>query len=287
MILVTGATGHVGADLVAQLAALGSQRVRAMTRRPDPPTAARGVEWIRADADDEASLDVAFRGVDRAFLMSAQSMGAAERPTHVPRLVDAAVRAGVEHVVLLSVFSGTAGDDPIASWCRQIEDAVTGSKLGWTILRPGRFMSNALQWARMIRRGDEVSLPFARRRAASIDPADIAAVAELALTAEPHRDAIYQLTGPEALTPIDELAVLAKLLERPLRAVEPSLAEIRAGMERIGLPATVIEAIFARTLTSEGEEPLPTFTRLLGRPPTTFERWARAHISSFQVEESH
>jgi uncharacterized protein YbjT (DUF2867 family) len=286
MILVTGATGHVGAELVAQLAARGAGPVRTMTRRPDSVTPVPGVTVVRGDADDPDSLAAAFAGVDRTFLMSAQQVGATPVPTHLPRLVEAAVRAGVEHVVLLSVYSGGSGDDPIADWTRRIEDAVTGSGLAWTLLRPGRFMSNALQWAPQIRRGDEVSIPFARRPAASIDPADIASVAAMALTAPAsagHRGAAYQLSGPQVLTPVEELAVLGELLRRPLRAVEPPLDAVRAGMIRSGVPAEVVEAVVTRTAHSdEGTTALPTVERLLGRPPTPFATWATTHLHHFR-----
>lgn len=286
MILVTGATGHVGAELVAQLAARGAAPVRAMTRRPDSLTPVPGVTVVRGDPDDPDSLAAAFAGVDRAFLMSAQQVRATPAPTHVPRLVQAAVRAGVEHLVLLSVYSGGSGGDPIADWSRRIEDAVTGSGLAWTLLRPGRFMSNALQWAPQIRRGDETTIPFARRRAASIDPADIASVAALALTAPAsagHLGAAYQLSGPEVLTPVEELAVLAELLRRPLRAVEPPLDAVRAGMVRSGMAAEVVEAIVARTVHGdEGTTVLPTVGRLLGRPAAPFAQWAVSHLHHFR-----
>src|SRR5205823_3882166 len=122
-------------------------------------------------------IDEAMKGADRAFLMSVQQPGGAERPTHDLQAVAAARRAGARHVVKLSVFDGGSSDDVIAAWVREAEGAVVDSGMDWTLLRPGRFMSNALQWAPMIRRSDTVTIPFAHRPAASIDPADIAAVA--------------------------------------------------------------------------------------------------------------
>jgi hypothetical protein len=90
------------------------------------------------------------------------------------------------------------------------------------------------------------------------------------------------MSGPEVLAPIDELAVLAELLHRPLRAIEPPLDTVRAGMARGGVPDEVIDAIVARTVGSdEGTELLPTIARLLDRPPGTFARWAARHIHRF------
>src|SRR6266508_6998435 len=79
--------------------------------------------------------------------------------------------------------------------------SVTGRGFGYTLLRPGRFASNAAQWAPMIRRGDTVMIPFGTRPAAPIDHADVAAVAVAAFTSDRHRGAAYRLSGPQVLTP--------------------------------------------------------------------------------------
>jgi uncharacterized protein YbjT (DUF2867 family) len=252
-----------------------------MTRWPDRYPAAPHVHPVAGDADDPASLAAVFAGIDRAFLMSAQVPGVELRPTHVPHLVDAAQRGGVRHVVLLSVYSGGEGGDVLADWWRNVESAVIGSAMTWTLLRPGRFMSNAVQWAPQIRGGDAIALPFAHQPAASIDPADIAAVAAAALTTDDHRGAAYRLTGPEVLTPLQELAVLAELLHRPLRAVEPPLAEVRAGMESGGVPRAVVDAVLRRTVDDEGTDVLPTVADVLGRPPASFRDWAVRHLDRF------
>jgi uncharacterized protein YbjT (DUF2867 family) len=280
MIVVTGATGHVGSALAAQLAA-SREPVRAMTRRPSAATFPPGVEVVYGDAEDRASLDMAFRGADRAFLMSAQAPGSAEHPTQDLALVEAARRAGVRQVVKLSVYDGGETDDVIGAWHREAEAAVTASRMEWTLLRPGRFMSNALQWASEIRRGDTVHIPFAHRPAAPIDPADIAAVAALLLTTGAGRTTSYQLSGPEVLTPSDELELLGKALGRSLRLIEPDVEATRAGMLTGGMPAAVVDAIVARVGGSEGAAVLPTVTQLLGRPPATFSTWATAHAAAF------
>jgi uncharacterized protein YbjT (DUF2867 family) len=207
------------------------------------------VELVYGDCEDPASLDAAFDGADRAFLMSAQTTGSAEHPTHDLHLVQAAQRAGVRHVVKLSVYSGGCGHDAISAWHREAEAAVMSSGIGWTLLRPGRFMSNALGWRPMIQRGETVRVPFARRPAASIDPADV--------------------------------AILAEVLNRPLWLVEPSVEEAKAGMLAAGMPVPVVEAAIARVLDGkEGTELLPTVAQILGRPPASFAQWA-AHAALF------
>ncbi len=105
MILVTGASGHVGTELVMQLVALG-EAVRAMTRRPEALRAEAGVETVAGDFTDPASLDAALNGVDRVFAMSAQPAGSEATPTHDLALAAACRRAGVRRIVKLSILRG-------------------------------------------------------------------------------------------------------------------------------------------------------------------------------------
>jgi uncharacterized protein YbjT (DUF2867 family) len=283
MILVTGATGHVGGELVRRLAAAG-EPVRAMTRRPAEARLPEGVQAVYGDADDPGSLAAAFAGAEGAFLMSAQAVGTASAPTHDLALAEAAARAGVRRVVKLSVLDGGAGTDPIARWHATAEAAVTDPARGWawTLLRPGRFMSNALQWAAQLRAGDEVNIPFADRPAASVDPGDVAEVAAQALTSDEHGGRTYELSGPESLTPAAELSILGGVLGRDLRLVEVPEEAARMGMECYGFPPEVVDAIMRRTLGSDrGAEVLPTIEKLLGRRARTFAEWAGVHAGAF------
>ncbi|MEU0947011.1 NAD(P)H-binding protein [Streptomyces canus] len=284
MILVTGATGHVGSELARRLVAAG-EPVRAMTRRPAEARLPAGAEAVYGDAADPASLEAAFAGADGVFLMSAQAVGTAPEPTHDLALAAAAQRAGVSRVVKLSTLDGGTGDDPIARWQRTAEAAVTDPARGfaWTLLRPGRFMSNALQWAGQLRAGDEVAIPFADRPAASIDPADLADIAAAALTSTAeHAGATYELSGPQSLTATEELAILGEVLRRDLHVRPVPTDAARAGMARYGFPPEVVDAIMRRTLDGDrGAEVLPTVEKVLGRPARTFAQWAQAHREEF------
>jgi uncharacterized protein YbjT (DUF2867 family) len=284
MILITGATGHVGRELVAQLAARGEE-VRAMTRRPEAAHLADGVEIVQGDFDDPASVERALAGVDRLFLMSAQPVGSSDGPSHDLTVVDAARRASVAHIVMLSVLGGGGDDpsDPIARWHRIAETAVRQSGASWTLLRPGRFMSNALQWAPAIRRGGKVYVPFASRPAAPIDPADIARVALHALTEPGHDARAYELSGPEILTPAGELDILAATIGRSLDIVDVPPEAARDGMVRGGMPPGVADAILARIAAGDhGAAVLPTVQQVTGRLPHTFAVWASVHAAEFR-----
>lgn len=283
MIVVTGATGNVGSEIVALLAASG-RPVRAMTRRPGEVRLPEGVETVYGDAADPASLDEAFRGAEGAFLMTTQQMGTAPHPTHGINLAEAASRASLQRVVQLSSFA--VGANGLFRWYAEAEAAVAGTGIDYTILKPGRFMSNALQWAPMIRHGDEVHVPFATKPAASIDPADIAAIAVAALTTGAHRNTACQLSGPQVLTPAEELEILAETLQRPLHLIELSTGQAKAGMRASGMPPGIVDEMITNYLeTDVGAHVLPEMHRLLGRQPNTFAQWARNHASAFTFQE--
>jgi uncharacterized protein YbjT (DUF2867 family) len=293
VIAVVGATGWVGSALVGCLAD-GGEAVRALTRDPGRWTDQAGsagpagpaLEVVAADADAPDGLAGAFDGARAAFLMSDQRIVPGGRPTRLERLVEAAVRAGVEHLVLLSVLSGSSGSDVVGAWNAAAEATVTGAGVPWTLLRPGRFFANAAHWARSVRAGEPVPLGFARRVAAGIDPADVAAVAAAALTDPSSATGTSpQLTGPEPLRPLDELAILGEVLGRPLQARELTPAETRRAMIAGGQAPEVVDAVVARSVEDgvegEGAEPSPHLAGLLGRPARRFEDWARGHAGRF------
>jgi uncharacterized protein YbjT (DUF2867 family) len=281
VIAVVGATGWVGSALVGELAARG-ESVRALTRRPEG-WSGPSVEVVAADADVPDGLAGAFDGARAAFLMSDQRIVPDGRPTRLERLVGAAVAAGVEHLVLLSVLSGSSGTDVVGAWNATAETTVTASGVAWTLLRPGRFFANAAHWARSVRAGEPVPMGFAHRVAAGIDPADVAAVAAAALV-DPASSAgtAPRLTGREPLNALDELAILGEVLGRPLRARELTPEEVRRGMVASGQAHEVADAIVARSVEGEeGAEPSPDVAGLLGRPARRFEDWAREHAGLF------
>lgn len=178
MILVLGATGTTGGEVARQLIAAG-ERPRLLVRSPAKAHAFEGkAEIVAGDLDDERSLPAAMRGVDRLYLMSTGT-NFLELETNA---VTAAKKAGVRHVVKLSVFGA---DDPrvmFSHWHHAAEQVLTTSGLAWTMLRPGNFMSNSLAWAPTIKTQGVFHQPSGPGRWAAIDPADISAVAVKALT---------------------------------------------------------------------------------------------------------
>ncbi|MGW3570070.1 NAD(P)H-binding protein [Streptomyces sp. NPDC000941] len=276
MILVTGATGNVGSELVGALAEAGEQ-VRALTRNPSaagllPP----GVEPVAGDLNRPQSLADALAGVSGIFLLPGYQ--------DMPELLAQARQAGVKRVVLLSGGSAALADldNAVSRYMTLSERAVRESGLSWTFLRPRSFMSNALRWLPQLAVGDEVRVPFPGVRTAAIDPYDIAAVAVPALLTDDHDGRIHELTGPESLLPADQVAVLAKVLGRDLQSHGLTDAEAREDMSRT-MPAEYVDAFFGFFVdgTLDESSTYPTVRDVTGREPRTFEQWARAHVGEF------
>lgn len=276
MILVTGATGNVGKELVSQLATT-NQRVRALVRNPAGSALPANVEPVAGDLDRPQSLAAALDGVRGAFLLG----GHRDMPGLLARLR----QAGVEHVVLLSSRSVVGGDptNAIVRMWMASEEAVRSSGIAWTLVRPSGFASNALRWLPQLRTGDVVRAPFANAAIASIDPHDIAAVARLALTTEGHESRSYALSGPEAQLPGRQVEILGKVLGRELRFEAQPDDEARTELAR-SAPADVVEAFFRFFVKGEFDDAVisPTVEEVTGEAPRTFEQWARAHRADFQ-----
>jgi uncharacterized protein YbjT (DUF2867 family) len=273
MILVTGAAGNVGGELVRTLAEAGVP-VRALTRSAAPGRFPLSAEAVAGDLNDPASLGPALEGADAVFLL----------PGYADILVGAR-RAGVRRVVQLSGMSAGSGDmsNAITAYMAASEQAARDSGLAWTILRPAMFMSNTFQWRPQLRAGDVVRAPFGQVRAAVTDPADIAAVAALALTTPGHEAHVYELSGPEPLTAADRVAVLGQVLGRVLRFEAQSDEDARTEMSAT-TPARYVDAFFDFYAAGSLDESKvrPAVRELTGRAPRTFSRWATAHAEAFR-----
>jgi uncharacterized protein YbjT (DUF2867 family) len=276
VLLVTGATGNVGREVVAALAARGED-VRAMVRDPARASAPDGVEKVQGDLELPESLTPALAGVRGVFLLGGWS--------DMPGLVRRIERAGVERVVLLTsrCVVGGRSDNPVTRMWLDAEAAVRGSGLGWTVLRPSGYQSNVLRWLPQLKRGEVVRAPWPDVAIAAIDPADVAAAAAVALTEPGHTGAAYALSGPEPLTPGDQVATLARVLERPLRYEPLSDEQARAAMAA-DTPAPYIDAFFRFYSGGEFDDSpvLDSVRRLTGRPPREFAEWARTHAAELR-----
>jgi uncharacterized protein YbjT (DUF2867 family) len=264
MIVVTGARGTIGSALVRELLTRGVE-VRAVTRDP-------------AKIEPRPGLTVATEigKADGVFLLA--PAGPTVPDTDLATL-RAAVDGGARLLVKLSAIGTPEHDDGnlLGSWHRPGEQAVRDSGLAWTILRPTTFASNTLAWASDIRAGRPVRNVFGDGRQGVIDPADVAAVAAQALTADGHAGRVYTLTGPELISVPEQMAELGEVLGTAITTVDvppdeatwlPEMAREGAALVRSGGNAIVTDDV----------------ERVLGRRPGPFRRWAEANQTAFRAQ---
>ncbi|WP_040778672.1 NAD(P)H-binding protein [Nocardia pneumoniae] len=271
MILVTGATGNVGAEVVQALAAAG-EPVRALVRDPQGAAVPEGVEAVAGDLTSPDTLS--FKQVRALFLLPGY-----------PGVAQAAAKAGVEHIVQLSGVSAGTGDasNAITRYMMTSEQEVTECGAAWTILRPCAFASNALRWLPQLRGGNVVRAPFPEVRTASLDPHDLGALAATVLRGNSHKGEILWPTGPEPLTPAQQVAILAEAIGRDLSCQGLTDDEARAEMLET-TPVEYVDAFFDFYVNGAIDESIvrPTVEEILGRPPRTFGQWAVAHADAFR-----
>jgi uncharacterized protein YbjT (DUF2867 family) len=278
VILVTGATGRVGRQLVTQLAAHGAA-VRAVARDPDAAGLPAGVEVVRADLADSGSLAPHLTGIEAAFLLwPFTSPGAAA--DLAPGAVNAIARQ-VPRIVYLSAHAAAGRPD---SFWAQVEHLVEASAAEWTFLRPAGFAANALIWADQIRAGDVVRWPYGAAARSLVHERDLAEVARLALTEDGHAGARYVLTGPARLTQAEQVQAIGMAIGRHLR-----WEELPEDVARKQLAAAFGDAAFADSaldtwagFVRKPEILTTTVQELTGTPARSFGQWAADHADDFR-----
>ncbi|RKH14697.1 SDR family oxidoreductase [Corallococcus sp. CA053C] len=280
MILITGATGNIGKELVTRLAPEGVP-LRIVTRdeRKVAHLDAR-IERIIGNLGDRATVQRALQGVERLFMVSLLT---GEGDAADPMLIEEARRAGVRHVVKISSL-GTNGNSAMGRRHREKERLIEESGMAWTFLRPGSFMSNALQWATPIRTQGTVFTPTADGKLAPIAPGDIAGVAAVALTTAGHEGRIYALTGPELLSAHDQVRILAGVLGKPIKCMDVPVTAAGENVRKSGAPEWMVEGLmelWTAVRTGNGTTRTDEVERLTGRPAQTFEQWCQEHRAAF------
>ncbi|GAA2596620.1 NAD(P)H-binding protein [Winogradskya consettensis] len=269
MFVITGATGNVGRVLVRALTEAGEKVV---------PVSRNG--GVRADLSQPETLRPVVQGAEALFLL-VSGAGAHLDPEAI---LGVARDGGVERVVLLSSqAAGTRPDSGSHAPLRVLENAVQGSGLGWTILRPGGFASNAYAWVEPIRKSRTVAAPFGDVGLPVIDPADIAAVADVVLRTGGHDERVYELTGPELSTPRQRAGDIGVALGEPVTFVEQTRDEAYAQMSAF-MPPPVAEGTLAILGAPTPAEQLvsPHVEQILGRSPRTFAQWAAGNVQAYR-----
>ena len=274
MILVTGATGNVGGNVLRQLLDAG-ERVRALTRDPGTARLPAGVEVVGGDLAEPSTLAGAFDDVHRMFLFPV--------PATAAEVLELAKGAGVERLAVLSSSAVTQpGENFVSVMHRTVEDAVRRSGLAATYVRPGGFATNTLRWAPTVRAEGVVRAPYPDAAMDSIHETDIAAVATAALLDDRHVGAAYQLTGPGSITQAEQVEAIAAATGHPVRLEELTREQARQDMVQV-MPAEIADLVLGYLASSVGTEAevLPTVEQVTGRPGRSYAEWARDHAADF------
>ncbi|NNN29394.1 NAD(P)H-binding protein [Streptomyces sp. S3(2020)] len=277
MILVTGATGNIGSALLKELHACGTGPLRGLTRDSSRAAFPEDVDVVEGDLAEPESLKPALDGVRSLFLVSRLGPDA--------DILEAARLAGVEHVVLVSSITvqthphlGPAGEN------LAVERLLKESGMAWTILRPTQFASNTVMWAASIRARETVRAPYADTALPTVHPSDIASVARVALTESGHRGRTYALTGPELVSPRQQVQALAAALGRDIPFTEISRRQAHAQLAAVfgDEGAAAVLDITGADVNDELLAVRDTVSRVTGSPARTFGQWAAENVGTFR-----
>ena len=288
-ILVIGALGNVGAEVIKQLLASGgawipskSNRVRAADRVKEKIIEQFGgsVEAVRFDFTDPKTYEATFKDVEKMFLL---------RPPHITNIkrdmvpaIDAAKRAGVKHVVFLSLI-GIENAKYVPHY--KVETYLQEVGLQTTFLRCSFFMQNLNTTHRKeIKEHNEIFVPVGNAKTSFIDARDIGAVAAVALTQAGHANKNYDLTGSEALDYWQATKILSEALGREIKYKNPNPLYFFFETMRRGTPfmfALVMTGLYTSTRFGMAEPITDAVEKLTGRKPITFREYANDYKESW------
>jgi uncharacterized protein YbjT (DUF2867 family) len=280
MILITGAGGNVGREVLKQITQTGA-RIRAAFQSPGKAAVPDGVEIAIVDFNRSDTLKAALKDVDRVFLVGPPT---AELPALERKAVDVIAQSGVQQIVKLSAMGGRGATFPRQH--TESEDYIRSSGVPYTFLRPNGFMQNIVNYnAPTINAQNAFYGSEGDGRVSQIDIRDVAAVAVKVLTENGRLGKTYTLTGAEALNNTEIARVLSDVLGREIRFINLPPAELKKALLSAGMAEWSADAILdlqrfyredkAATVTRDVEE-------ILGRKPTGFGKFVEDNRSAFQ-----
>ncbi|KQM66540.1 MULTISPECIES: NAD(P)H-binding protein [unclassified Sphingomonas] len=279
---VSGANGHLGKSVVTELLQRGAGHdVVAISRTPETITATAQPRFGNYDKPD--SLVEAYAGLDRLLIIPTVDLEAGRRATQLTAAIDAAARAGVKHLVLMSATGTQRAEEPElgASYWKGEQHLIATAPV-WTILRMG-YYAEALADEARASLDNGVLVGLAENRASFVARDDVAAAAAGILIGEGHKGAIYHATGDERISGAERAALIAEITGRSLSFLVLPEEQLRAGLMQAGLPDTVVNAVASiQKSFAAGAFDIVTgdVERLAGRPPQRLRDLLAAILSS-------
>src|SRR3984957_3811492 len=239
---VSGASGHLGSAVVSELLRRpGGHEVVAISRTPE--TVSKPDQARFGDYDRPETLADAYAGLDRLLIITTVDPETGKRGAQNVAAIDAAVKAGVKHIVFMSAVGTRQEEEPGrgASYWRG-EQHLIATAPAWTILRMNFYAEAFVQMAQAAL-GQGVLAGLAENRAAFVARDDVAAAAAGILIGDGHAGAIYNATGPERLSGAERASLIAEITGRPLAFRVITEKQLRAGLAQADLPSGAVNIV--------------------------------------------
>jgi uncharacterized protein YbjT (DUF2867 family) len=287
-ILITGATGTVGSEVVKQLSSnMTDINIKAAVHSIENAKKVQydKVEVVQIDYNKPETLKEAFKDADKLFLLTHPSPKSAE---HESNLVTEAKKAGIRHIVKQSIMGADLQADVEAMRLhRQAEKIIEESGIPYTFLRPNEFMQGFINFqGPTIKSNNAFYLPAQDAKVSIVDVRDIAAVAVKALTDDnKHNNKTYLITGPETLSYYQAAEILSNATGKKISYVNVSDEEARAAMKEMGMNDWLINTIlelynyFRKGYASEVSSAVEEVT---GKKQITFAQFAKDYAEAFR-----
>jgi len=283
MILITGASGSVGREVVREMQKTGQAFCAMYRSKEEAAKAPTGVKTVIADFRDTASLLSALQGVERAFLVCSPVQALVELEGNA---IDACKKAGVKRIVLNSALGAGDYDKSFPSWHRKVEDKLKASGIEFVILRPNGFMQNAITYlAPSIRAQAAFYDAMGNAKTSYIDVRDVAAVAARTLTSDGHAGKVYELNGPEAIAQDDLAKRIAAKSGREVKHVNIPREAHQKAMLDVGMPVWQVTALIELQdyyVSGRAATVDTTVEKILGRPRRTMDAFLAENAGEFR-----
>lgn len=286
-ILVTGATGNVGGEVVKDLIKRGAE-VRALARKPESSNFPKSVEVAPGDLTDPQSIRQAMKGIDKLFLLNAV---VADELTQALITYGVAKRAGIKHVTYVSVYKAERFRDvPHFASKVAVECVLREFDVPFTILRPGYFFQNDLTLHPLLQQMGIYPMPIGTAGISAIDSRDVAEAAAITLTQPGHAGQTYDLVSSSQITGSGNAALWSKALGKQIiytghdfDSWEKQMSAQFPGWMAYDM-RTMLEGSFERGFGSTADE-VSRVSKLLGRAPKTYEEFVQETAAGWSTSE--